>query len=368
MNKNFFRKYLLPGFIFQSVIIGGGYGTGREIVEYFLSYGPVAGLMGMLLVTTLLWSLFLALTFEFTRKFKAYNYKVFFKNLLGKYWIVFEIVFLVYVLLVLAVLSSASGVVLRDDFGFPYYLGVALMLTIVAFFTFKGSEKIEKFLAIWSILLCVVYVVFLVVTLVNFGENITENFAASEITGGWVVSGFKYGFYNMANVIGVIFCIHHIETRKEAVSAGIIGGFIGIIPGILLFTGLTAYYPEVVDAEIPSAFAFRETGVAALSVVFQVILFGTLIETGTALMHAFNERVFTPGGLTSKEPPRYLRPLIAVGFILIAVALSSFGIIDLIARGYGIISWCFLAVFLLPLATVGLYKIIKDKNEGNSKI
>ncbi len=52
MHKNFFRKYLLPGFIFQSVIIGGGYGTGREIIEFFLSHGPVKGIAGMLLVTT----------------------------------------------------------------------------------------------------------------------------------------------------------------------------------------------------------------------------------------------------------------------------------------------------------------------------
>ena len=43
MNSTFFQKYLLPGFIFQSLIIGGGYGTGRELVEFFLTAGPVAG-------------------------------------------------------------------------------------------------------------------------------------------------------------------------------------------------------------------------------------------------------------------------------------------------------------------------------------
>lgn len=373
MNKNFFKKYLLPGFIFQSVIIGGGYGTGREIVEYFLSYGPLTGLLGMLLVTTVVWSVFLALTFEFTRVFKAYNYKDFFRQLLGRYWFVFEIVFLVYVLLVLAVLSSASGSMLLNDFGMPYYLGVAIMLTIVAVFTFKGSAKIEKFLAIWSFLLCAVYLIFLIITLSMFGDNITENFSASSVSGGgWIVSAFKYGFYNMANVIGVIFCIYHIETRKEAVSAGLIGGFIGIIPGLLLFVALTAYYVPgsencVTAQDIPSAFAFGQTGITALAVVFQVILFGTLIETGTALMHAFNERVFRPGALTARKPPRYLRPLIAGGFIIIAVALSSFGIIDLIAKGYGIISWFFLAVFLLPLATVGVYKIGKNRKDDTRK-
>ena len=54
MNNLFFQKYLLPGFIFQSLIIGGGYGTGRELVEFFLTAGPIAGLVNMA-VATIIW-------------------------------------------------------------------------------------------------------------------------------------------------------------------------------------------------------------------------------------------------------------------------------------------------------------------------
>jgi uncharacterized membrane protein YkvI len=35
--KNAFRRIWLPGFTFQFVLIGGGYATGRELVEFFLS-------------------------------------------------------------------------------------------------------------------------------------------------------------------------------------------------------------------------------------------------------------------------------------------------------------------------------------------
>ena len=89
----FFKKYLLPGFVFQSVIIGGGYGTGRELVEFFLNYGPLGGLLGMVLVTTVMWSVLLAITFEFSRKFRSYDYRTFFKNLLGPFWFAFEIIY-----------------------------------------------------------------------------------------------------------------------------------------------------------------------------------------------------------------------------------------------------------------------------------
>ena len=33
-----FGKFVLPGIILQSVMIGGGYATGREIVEYGASW------------------------------------------------------------------------------------------------------------------------------------------------------------------------------------------------------------------------------------------------------------------------------------------------------------------------------------------
>ena len=47
---SFFRKYFVPGLVFQGVLIGGGYGTGRELVEYFMKYGPLGGILGMFLV------------------------------------------------------------------------------------------------------------------------------------------------------------------------------------------------------------------------------------------------------------------------------------------------------------------------------
>ena len=34
-----FQKYFVPGIVFQSCVIAGGYGTGRELVEYFMGYG-----------------------------------------------------------------------------------------------------------------------------------------------------------------------------------------------------------------------------------------------------------------------------------------------------------------------------------------
>lgn len=78
----FVRKYLIPGAVFQSVLVGGGYGTGREIVEFFTQYGAWGGLLG-LGVTIVCWILVLAATWEFARISQVYDYRTFFQELRG---------------------------------------------------------------------------------------------------------------------------------------------------------------------------------------------------------------------------------------------------------------------------------------------
>ena len=362
LEKSFFRKYLLPGFVFQSVVIGGGYGTGRELVEYFLRYGPLGGILGMLLVTTVMWSLFLALTFTFAHTFGTYDYRSFFKKLLGPFWFIYEIIYIIFLIIVLAVIGAASGRMFAEHFRLPYIytVGVIIMLVAVGFLTFKGTGLIEKFLSIWSLLLYVVYIVFFIVTLIKLGDVVHANFAACEIKPGWVVSSLKYAFYNLSIGPAILFCLKHIQTRKEAVSAGIIAGVIGILPALLFYTALVAYYPAVNDEDVPSLFAFQQIAVLPLFIVFQVVLFGTLVETGTALIHSVNERIQSALQAKNKILPKKLRPLIAVVFLLFALAASTFGLKDLIAIGYGTTCWGFFWVYLVPLVTWGLYKILKS--------
>lgn len=359
IKSSFFKKYLLPGFVFQSVVIAGGYGTGRELVEYFLNYGPLGGLLGMLLVTTVMWSLCLAITFEFSRKFKTYDYRTFFKNLLGRYWFLFEILYFILLFIVLAVIGSAAGVLLRDNFGLPYIVGVLIMLVAVGFLTFKGSSLIENFLSSWSILLYLVYGIFLIVALLKFGPAIQTNFAGGIIESKWIVGGFKYALYNLGVIPAVLFCLKHIETRKEAITAGLLGGIIGILPGLLFYIAVVGFYPSILPEEVPAIFMLQKTGIPILIIVFQVILFGTLIETGTGFIHAVNERIQSALSIRGKTLASWQRPVISVILLLIALGISTFGLISLIAKGYGTVSWGFLLIYIVPLMTLGIRKIFK---------
>jgi len=173
MNSRFFKIYVIPGAVFQSVMVGGGYGTGREIVEYFTSHGFMGGLMGLGIAFACMAAV-LALTFEFSRLTKAYDYRNFFKNLLGPGWVAFEVLIILLFLLILAVLASAAGNILQDNFGISYGVGLSIMLAVIGALTFFGRDVIAKVLTFWSFFLYAVFFTFFISVFSQEWSSITS--------------------------------------------------------------------------------------------------------------------------------------------------------------------------------------------------
>ena len=359
-----FKKYFIPGIIFQSVVIAGGYGTGREIVEFFLNFGTVGGLIAMLAISGVIWGIVCAATFEFARVFKAYDYRTFFKKLLGKAWWLYELCYVVLLLIVLAVIASSAGSILNEMFGINYYIGVVAMMIGVGILVLKGTEAIEKFLSYWTFLLYSVYIIFLVMLFTKFGSEITGGIANGTMESGWALGGFKYAFYNLGIIPAVLFSVKHVETRKEAIGSGIMAGIIGIVPAVLLFVAMSGFYPEILTAAVPTVYILNALGSPLLQIVFQITLFGTLIETGTGFIYAVTERITSVYVEKEKKMAGWIIPSVTIGLLALGVFIAQFGLIGLIAQGYGTITWGFLVFYVIPVVTIGIYKIVKVNSVG----
>lgn len=361
-----FQRYLLPGFVFQSVIVGGGYGTGREIAEYFVGHGAIGGLLGML-IAALAWGLVLALAFEFARKTKSYNYRAFFRALLGRFWRLFEVIYILIAVLVLAVLGSASGEILADAFGVPQLIGILLLLISVGILTYLGSQAVARLLTYWSFVLYAAYGVFLVWILVSFGDDIGVTITNGEVIGDWHLDGLRYAAYNLNALAAVLFILPVLTTRREAMVSGFVAGLIGILPAIFVFVAMLAQYPEIGAEAVPVTSLLVSLNALWFLIIFQIVLFGTFIETGAGIIHAVNERVADSLAEQKRPFPRRMRFAIAIGLLGAAVFLADrVGIISLIAQGYGLLSYAFIAIVIIPLMTVGLVKIFNHSNQATS--
>ena len=362
MKAPWFRRYLLPGLVFQSAVIAGGYGTGRENVEFFLSIGPTPGLWAMAL-STAIWSAVCAVTFELARQFRSYEYRTFFKRLLGPSWVLFEVTYVLLTLLVLAVIGAAAGSIVDETFGLPYALGVIVALGAVALLLFYGSVAIERFFAGWSFALYAVFVALVVWSLARFGSTLGPSFAASGSNGDWLVKGIQYGGYNLSAAAVALFAVRHIQTRNQAVWAGLLAGVIGMLPAFFFYLAMVPHYPAIVDATVPSNFILEALGSRTFQIAYQVILFGTLIETGTGMIHAVNERLAVTRRERGAGMPGWARPVVAAVFLGIALSLTPLGLIDLISRGYGTITWGFIVYYVLPVLTIGAWLAFRKRGE-----
>jgi uncharacterized membrane protein YkvI len=65
MLSRFFNVYIVPAAVFISVVMGGGYGTGRELVEFFTRCGILGGLLGIGVAASV-FALVLVCTYEFS--------------------------------------------------------------------------------------------------------------------------------------------------------------------------------------------------------------------------------------------------------------------------------------------------------------
>lgn len=347
-----FRRFLLPGLAFKAVVIGGGYATGREIAEFFLPAGPWGGLAGMLLAT-LIWAVVAAATFRFAYAVGARDYRHFFQALLGRGWVAFEVAYAVFIVLILAVFGAAAGAIAAATLGVPPIAGtLALMIGIVACVAF-GNASVERVFVWVSALLYLTYAIFLVLALVGVGDRISGAFATLP-SGEWVLGGITYAGYNIVGAVVVLPVTRHFRSGRDAVVAGLVAGPLAMLPALLFFVSMTAFLPDIADAVLPSDYILVRLGHPAFHLMFQVMIFAALLESGTGAVHAINERVARTGGLTLGPAARAGAALaLLVPCMLIA---ERVGLVTLIASGYRALAWILILIYVLPLLLVTAFR------------
>jgi len=357
--SDWFRRYLLPGFVFEAAVIAGGYATGRELVEFFLPAGPWGGLLGML-VSMLFWSAVLMISFELARRFQSFDYRSFFKMLLGPGWILFEIAYLLLMVIILAVMGAAAGEIVHSLFGLPKLLGSLGMIALTGLLLFYSSATIERFLALSVGYLYLVYIIFVVWSIAVFGDRIETALATEPVGNTWFKAGIIYAGYNVATLPAVLFCIRHLKRPRETLVAGFLAGPLGMLPGVLFYIAMIGYHDELASVSLPSAFLLGKLGAPWFEWAFQIAVLLTLVDTGVALLHSINERVAKVYEEKSRPMPRTLRPALAVGLMVVSVyAASAVGLVDLIAKGYGYLTYAFIALLIVPVLTIGLWRLLR---------
>ena len=355
---SWFQRFLLPGFAFKAVVIGGGYATGRELAEFFASVGPRGGVLAMAL-STVLFSLICVVTFLFARMTQSTDYRRFFRNLVGPFWVLFEAAYAFSFILVLAIYGAAAGAIGVSMFGWPPIAGVLCLIASIAAFTAFGNRSVEWLFKYASFFLYGVYAVFAILVLLRFGSRSVEGFGMPADSSGWALAGVTYTGYNVMAAVVVLPVLRHLTSTRDAVVAGLLAGPLTMIAAVLFFVCMMAWYPAIVDEVLPADYMLRQLGLPLLHAAFQLMIFMALLQSGVSAVHAINERIAgyrADRGWVSFPAPARLGCTGAMLAVAIFAA-QQFGLVDLIARGYRALALMILITFVLPLLTIGVWRL-----------
>jgi uncharacterized membrane protein YkvI len=162
--------------------------------------------------------------------------------------------------------------------------------------------------------------------------------------------------------------LRHLTSDRDAVVAGVIAGPLTMLPALLFFIPMVAFYPEVQSATLPSDYLLQRIGSPLFHLLFQAMIFSALLESGTSSVHAINERIdhawrARRGRSLSHRSRLAIAVILLVGCMFLA---SRFGLVALIANGYRALSYILLATFIAPLLTIGVWQIVHSREAAQT--
>ncbi len=362
--KQFYNAIIVPCVVLQSVAIAGGYGTGREVVEYFTRFGAYEGLYALLTVVILLGSI-AAVTFNYARLFRLYDYRTLIKSIIGRYWVLFEVLCICFFLLVLAIIASAAGVMLSDNLGLSESIGTTLMLVGVGVVAYLGRKTLENLMLLWTIIILIVFSIYFYYTVIasdgseSQWASALQNDSVADDSIGWFWAAVKFSLYSSPAIPVILYAARDIKTQTEAVVAGYAAVAASMLPGLMLHLSFIPYAGELIQQAVPTYWIIESVLQKEwLLYVYMIALFGTFLETGAGCIQGFNERLDGAAiERTGRPVSRKVHAVVAVIALLIGTAVSKLGLINLVAHGFGTIAWGFLVVYVIPLFTIGIINL-----------
>lgn len=204
--------------VYIGTVIGAGFASGQEIIQFFTSYGS-KGIYGILLAGVI-FSLLGWAILEIVYVRKINDYRNFIHLMMGEFlgnimeWIVALFMFIIF-----CTMLAGTGALLRQQFHIPMQVGIFLMagLSVIVFmYDIKGIIIVNYILAplllIGGILLGIYIIVFRDVAVFSSATSIFRL-----ITRNWITSSILYVSYNTITAVVILTgLLPIIHSKKEA--------------------------------------------------------------------------------------------------------------------------------------------------------
>ncbi len=338
-----FKNILKVASIYATTIIGAGFASGQEIMQFFTAY-KTGGFFGVLLAG-ILFSVVGSIVLDKVYSQRIRNYEEFIIPMFGWRlgWIVKTAV-IVFIFCMFCIMIAGSGNVISHSFGLPIEYSVLIMgfiCMLLIMTNIKGIVFLSSIvtpLLVTGIILSGLYII-----IYNEYQVSGFNDLLSNITNNWFLSSLLYVSYNSILAI-VMMCsmLPYIKTRRTAIAGGVAGGVSLAAAALVINAVITLFYPAAMEKELPVMDILKSFSSTAGS-LYSVLLWLAMLTSAVASGYSFADRA----GNALKVDKR----VVAVLLCGAAVPLSTLGFSRLIALIYPAFGYLGLFMIIVILAS-----------------
>ncbi len=336
----------------MGAVIGAGFASGQEIMQFIIMHGYHNGIKEIILIT-FLFSYLGTLILYLSKKLKTDNYFVLINYLVGKK--IARLIDIISILMLaggLSVMLSGSGAVFSEHLNMAAWLGILVIVIInclVLLYGIQGFIWINVFLVPLKITVILLISLLLIKIQYTSAEINIISEPANNIDRHWIISGLLYVSYNMILVIAVLSTIGKNINTEKAIIGGVLGGlFLGITAGVIFLAGLTVY-PEIEVYKIPMLYIAGLLG-AGVKSIMGLLIWVAILTTTVANAHSFAARLAKINSNMYK--------LIGIGITLLAIPLARLDFDKLVGYIYPIFGYAGLLLIII-LILVPPFKALK---------
>ncbi|OKO96243.1 hypothetical protein RA955_07600 [Geobacillus proteiniphilus] len=262
--------------VYVGTVIGAGFATGREIIEFFTRYG-MAGTIGVA-VSGVLFTWGGARLMVMARRIGAASYDELNRYLFGRMLSPFvTLVMTAMIAGVTAVMIAGAGAVFEEQLGWPRQAGIALTLVLallVMLFDRKGLFGVNVFVAPMMVLFSSIAFIKTMMA----GDLCRLDMAAADYSLKAMLSPFSYTAFNLAMAQAVLVPIAREATDERAVRRGAMLGGMVLTVLLLLNHMVLLSFPHKDDYDIPMAEVVH-TFFTVLYWLYVVVIYGEIFTS-----------------------------------------------------------------------------------------
>ncbi|PZP26435.1 YkvI family membrane protein [Pseudomonas kuykendallii] len=246
------------GGAFIGLMVGVGFASGQEILQFFTSFGW-AGLLGGVVATALLAFLVMNL-YQIGSRLRTGSHKEAIEYICGRHLgKVVDVMLTFFLFGSVVVMLAGAGSSFEQQLGVSHYIGGAILSVLTVVTVCLGLKKVITLMSLITPVLMVIVAIIAVYALTSmdkpFGELEPIALAQPQAAGHWLLSALLYVSYNIAGTAAVLVVIGSSvgDTRKAGIG-GILGG-VGIGALIMVMTVvMMAKIDVVAGSAIPTLF------------------------------------------------------------------------------------------------------------------